>query len=135
LFAAIRDNSAGIAEFFNSLASALNNLAAAMDKLSGTDVPPWLSTFLNKGLVGGVADLGFQTGADIGKANAPAVAGSWNPAGPGAPLIQIGSLVISNEAERQAFLDEMATKIAAAAGRVLPPPDNSGNPRLAAGST
>ncbi len=132
LFAAIRDNGEGIAAIFNSIADSLNAFAKAVKEMP--DLPPWMQTMLNKGLLGGTAQLGFQAGTEAGKANAPGVAASWNPAGPLAPLIQIGSLVISNEAERQAFLDEMATMIAAAAGRVLPAPATNDNPRLAVGT-
>jgi len=110
-----------LAGFFNDAAGALNGFAVAVQTFQ-------LPDFLKPG----TGASPFAPGG--GPAPAPA---NFTPGGPTnqGPLINIGNINISDEAQRKAFVDQMSEMIMEAARRVSPPPDNSGNPALASGAT
>ncbi len=120
------------------LADAINKLALGIQfltQVASGNIPPWLQDILNNpgaavgGVLGGAGNAAGGVVAPVvpGQNGAPATTG---PLAPGSPLVNVGQLIISSEAEGQAFLARMADAIATATNRVNPPPDNSGFPAL-----
>jgi TP901 family phage tail tape measure protein len=116
-----------ITDFFNALSNAFNTIADFLR---------------NNPLQSGVVEQAFRLLPGAGSFNAAGTAGqsqasvnaqlaaNGTATAPQGPLVAIGQLLISSEAEANAFIARMAGAIADAAGRVAVPPDNSSHPSL-----
>lgn len=112
-----------VTDFFNGAAEALNRWS---DAIRGFPLPELLKP-------GGGPSAGGPTGVGGGVAGRGSSfqPTAFNPnGGGGGPLMVINQLIISTEAEAEAFLGKVAAVIDASAKRVAQPPDNSGFPQL-----
>lgn len=119
----VRDGISPLQAFFEGATQALRDFAATLNTVQ-------LPAFLTPG-TGSVIGSPTEAAAGIQGAAATAAGGAQGAA---APLIGIGQLIISSEAEATAFLDRMGQAIATAAKRASTPTDNSANPALAVGT-
>jgi TP901 family phage tail tape measure protein len=123
----------GATAFIQNAATALNNLAAAINAIDPNQLPIIQALALLFGgraaAVPGTAPLPPGVEGPTFQRAAFNLAGGA-AGGQGAPLIAIGQLIISTEAEAEAFLKRMADAVRGSAGRVNQPPENEGNPAL-----
>lgn len=130
--AAAPDAVNAIAGGIQGIADAVNNFATALQKVATVGIPAFLQDLLGGTATGGGAG-GFGPAAPAPATPSGPGIGGPNISGEG-PLIGIGQLIISSEAEATAFLDRMGQAIAAAAKRAAPPVDNAATPALAPGT-
>lgn len=119
------------AEFLNGVAEALNNFARAIRNLP--PLPDWLQKTISGDVLGGAQAAGGELRGGPGTTptafnpNGAPLGGVFGSAG---PIISIGQMILGTEIDAQKFLDDMAARVRAAAGRVSAPPDSSAWPAL-----
>lgn len=124
VFGAIPAMLEGMGDFFGPIINAAINLVTRLAEVLApvaqvvqdifNSVPEWFMNLFGGGTGGG------QPGGGGGTLPSPGV---------GAPLVSVGTLIISSEAEAQAFLDMIAEAILASSRRVSPPVTGT-NPAL-----
>jgi len=128
----IGDRVQPITGFFLNATDALNGFAKAIRDLQ---LPPWLTPGSGANPFSGNQPAGGpQFTPTAFSPNQGGGSGGSGFGGGTASLITIGTLIVSNEAERAAFLAEMAAAVDRSARRVNQPADNSGFPQLAISS-
>lgn len=120
-----------MAASINSAADAIKNFPDVPAGLPGVSVPAVPAIQNNNAFDDAVLNWFKQTSTQ--QSGAQPV--SFTPGGggqSGGPIVSIGQLIISSEAEAEAFLQRMAEAVRAAAGRVSPPVP-AGQPGLVTG--
>lgn len=112
-----------VRDVFHNLSVAINELATAILNFNAVQLPDPSKLAAAAGLNPGGPNAGTGTAINAGLNSAAQNATLG-------PLVQIGQLVLGSEVDAQRFIADMAARIAAAAGRVTAPPDNSAFPAL-----